>query len=147
MMRTVSLPTRFDRWFSELDGALQSAAPSEFFTPAIDMLEHADRYEILADLPGVKQGEVDVAFNEGTLTIRGERSVPEISGGEASEGEASERRLVRAERRSGKFARAVVFREEVDVEKIEATFKDGVLCVRVPKIERRKPRQIPVAVH
>ena len=137
MMRTVSIPMRFDRWFSEIDGALQGATPGELFTPAVDMLEHADRYEILVDLPGVKQGEVDVAFNNGTLTIRGERSVAEVSEG----------RVIRAERRSGKFSRAVVFREEVDVENIEATFKDGVLCVRVPKTLRRKPRQIPVAVH
>ncbi|MCP5066236.1 MAG: Hsp20/alpha crystallin family protein, partial [bacterium] len=124
-------------WFSELDAALQDATPGEVFTPAIDMLEHADRYEILADLPGVEQSEVDVAFNDGSLTIQGERSVPEVS----------EARVFRAERCSGRFARTVVFREEVDVENIEATFKDGVLCIRVPKVERRKPRQIPVAVH
>ncbi len=136
-MRTVSVPTLFDRWFNDLDGALQGATPAGLFTPAIDMLEYADRYEILADLPGVEQEKVDVAFNDGTLTIRGERAAPEVTEG----------RVFRAERRSGEFARSVVFREEVDVEHIEASFKDGVLTVRVPKSERRKPRQIPIAVH
>lgn len=135
-MRTVAVPIRFDRWLSEPGGVLRGVVHGELFTPAMDLHEHDDRYEVLVDLPGVEQSKVDVAFTDGTLRIRGERSLPEVAEG----------RVLRAERRSGTFSRGVVFREEVDVEQIEATFKDGVLRVRVPKSERCRPRQIPVTV-
>ncbi len=136
-MRSQSLPSLLDRWFADFDET-PSAPVARTFRPALDLIEYPDRYEVVADMPGVVQENVEVEFTDGALQIRGERP---------SEAAPEEGRVFRQERASGKFGRSVVFRDDVDVEKIEASFSDGVLRVRIPKSEKSKPRQIPVAVH
>ncbi|MAE94910.1 MAG: heat-shock protein Hsp20 [Deltaproteobacteria bacterium] len=136
-MPTLAVPTLFDRLIQDDGASLRGRSAGQAFTPALDLFEYSDRYEVAVDLPGVDQSKVDVAFKEGTLTIRGERAARAPEDG----------RLLRSERSAGRFGRSVVFREEVAVDEIGASFRDGVLTVTVPKTERRKPRQIPVAVH
>jgi HSP20 family protein len=133
-MRTHPLPGLFDRWLAEarMEGVERS------FAPVLDLAEHAEHYEIVVDLPGVAQDDVEVEFKDGALRIRGERP---------AEPTAENARTLRRERASGRFARTIAFQEDVDVEHIEASFRDGVLRVRVPKSERSRPRQIPVTVH
>ena len=134
-MRIHTAPSLFDRFFDE---ALSPAPVARPFRPALDLIEHPDRYEVVADLPGVDQKEVEVEFIEGVLHVRGERTGDTLS---------DEARAFRRERAAGKFARSIGFRDDIEVDGIDASFRDGVLRVNVPKSERNKPRQIPVTVN
>jgi HSP20 family protein len=137
-MHTHTLPTLLDRWLAGVDEGFSPTTAVRAFRPALDLIEHPDRYQVILDIPGVDQKNVSVEFIEGSLQIRGERLVPEIPEGV---------RTLRQERSAGRFGRSVAFRDDVDVEGIEATFRNGVLSVSVPKSEKAKPRQITVAVH
>ena len=134
-MRIHTVPSLFDRFFDE---ALSPAPVARPFRPALDLIEYPDRYEVVADLPGVDQKEVEVEFIEGVLHVRGERTGDALS---------DEARAFRRERAAGKFARSIGFRDDIDVDGIDASFRDGVLRVNVPKGERNRPRQIPVTVN
>lgn len=134
-MRIHTAPSLFDRFFEE---ALSPAPVARPFRPAFDLIEYPDRYEVVADLPGVDQKEVEVEFVEGVLHIRGERTGDELP---------DEARLCRRERATGGFARSIGFRDEIDVDRIDASFRAGVLRVNVPKSERSRPRQIPVTLN
>ena len=137
-MRTLTLTSPIDSFFHPR--GLAGAEP-QGFRPPLDLVETPTHYALSVDLPGVDPEKVDVAFDEGVLTVRGERA----PAGELPD----DARAVRRERRDGAFARRVAFRQEVeiDVEHIEAAFKDGVLTVTVPKVEKAGPRQIPVTMH
>ena len=137
-MRTHTLPSLLDRWLAGVEEGLPARTLVRTFQPSLDLVEHSERYEVVVDIPGVDQKDVTVEFAEGALQIRGERLAPEPP---------EEARVLRRERSAGRFGRSVVFRDEVDVARIEATFRDGVLRVSVPKSEKTRPRQSPVAVH
>ncbi len=94
------------------------------FVPAVDIKEEEDRYLIQVDLPGVDPQDVEVTLENNVLTIRGERKT-----------EAEEKRegYYRVERVYGSFFRSFTLPAEVDEEKIEASYKDGVLTISVPK--------------
>jgi len=134
-MRIHTVPSLFDRFFDEAFAPAPVARP---FRPALDLIEYPDRYEVVADLPGVDQKAVEVEFIEGVLHLRGDRVADALP---------EEARGYRRERATGKFARAIGFRDDVEVDGIDASFRDGVLRVNVPKSERNKPRQIPVTVN
>jgi len=134
-MRIHTAPGLFDRFLDEAFTPAQVARP---FRPAFDLIEYPDRYEVVADLPGVDQKEVEVEFIEGALHVRGERTDGTPSG---------DARAYRRERTTGKFNRSIGFRDDVEVDEIDASFRDGVLRVNIPKSARNKPRQIPVAVN
>ena len=93
--------------------------------PAVDVVEQDDKFEVYADLPGVKQEDVDVQVEKDVLTIRGER---------------------KGERLAGAFSRVFTLPKHIDVEKIAASLKDGVLTLTLPKRPEAQPRQIKVAV-
>ena len=75
-MRNHTVPSLFDRFFDE---ALSPAPVARPFRPALDLIEYPDRYEVVADLPGVDQKEVEVEFIEGVLHVRGERAGDTLS--------------------------------------------------------------------
>src|SRR4051812_11016177 len=102
----------------------------------MDLVETEDHYLLKADLPGMKQEDVSIEFNEGTLTLSGERR---------SDYERKEKGFFRLERSFGKFSRSLSLPEGIDAGKIAASFHDGVLEVVVPKPEERKPRRIEVS--
>lgn len=105
------------------------------FAPALDVEEDADGFTLLVDLPGVSPELVDVSLEESVLTISGERAAPENNDN-----------LRRAERRFGRFHRAVRLPDRVDGDRVSASYRDGVLRVEVPKAEEAKPRRIAVSV-
>jgi HSP20 family protein len=86
----------------------------------------------------MKQEDVSIEFNDGTLTIAGERK---------AEYERKEKGFFRLERSFGKFSRSLTLPDGIDPDKIGAEFHDGVLDVTIPKPEARKPRRIEVAWH
>ena len=134
-MRIHTVPSLFDRF---VDEALSPAPVARPFRPALDLIEYPDRYEVVADLPGVDQKGVEVEFIEGVLHVRGERAGDTLF---------DQAKAYRRERATGKFARSIGFRDDIEVDGIDASFQEGVLRVKVPKSERNKPRQIPVTVN
>lgn len=105
------------------------------WTPALDVRERDDRFVVTLDLPGMEPSDVEVTFEDGTLTIRGSREFTE---------EEKDETYHRIERSFGSFARSVRLPRVADDEKIEASFDKGVLTVDVPKREEAKPRTIDV---
>jgi HSP20 family protein len=110
--------------------------------PATDTYETREAYVLETDLPGVRAEDVEISFERNTLTIRGSRQWPLQSAQENGQ----EFRVHGAERIAGNFARAIRLPEYVDGERIEATFADGVLTVKVPKAQSALPRKIDVKV-
>jgi HSP20 family protein len=133
LVRPEPFSTEFTRLFNSLWDA---PAASSRWIPEMDLVESEDHYLLKADLPGMKQEDVAIEFNDGTLTISGERK---------AEYERKEKGFFRLERSFGKFSRSLTLPEGVDPDRIEASFHDGVLDVRIPKPEQRKPRRIEVA--
>jgi HSP20 family protein len=106
--------------------------------PAVDVLESKDSYLIRAELPGMKREDIKVEIKDGTLVLSGERN---------SEKPADGVEYRHLERVAAKFWRSFSLPETVKQDGIEATYKDGILEIRVPKVEAAKPRQIEISVH
>jgi HSP20 family protein len=107
------------------------------WAPAVDIKETETEYVVTADLPEVKKEEVKVTFYEGMLTIEGERKLEKEEKGET---------FHRIERGYGKFVRRFLLATEVEINRITAEFKNGVLNVRVPKTVNVRPKAIEVKV-
>ncbi|MCM8779931.1 MAG: Hsp20/alpha crystallin family protein [Candidatus Omnitrophica bacterium] len=105
--------------------------------PSLDVAEDKDNITIKADLPGVKQADIDVSVSGDILTIRGERK---------QEQAVKEKKIHRIERFYGVFTRSLTLPDSVDSSKISAVYKDGVLEITLPKTEKAKPKQIKVEV-
>jgi HSP20 family protein len=101
------------------------------YLPPLDVHESDERYELRLDVPGVAKSALKLHFEQDALTIRGER-------------DGSSETARRSERWSGQFERTLSIPESIDADKIEATLRDGVLTVVLPKAEKAKPRQIAV---
>jgi HSP20 family protein len=133
LVRPEPFSTEFNRLFNSL---WDQRAVSQRWVPEMDLVETDEHYLLKADLPGMKQGDVGIEFNDGTLTISGERN---------AEYDRKEKGFFRLERSFGKFSRSLTLPDGVDPDKIHAGFRDGVLEVTIPKPEQRKPRRIEVA--
>lgn len=105
------------------------------WTPRVDVREEQERYLVEVDLPGMNRENVEVTMDNDVLTISGERKF---------ESEKEDEKVYRRERFCGKFTRSMTFPGDVDFEKIEAAFKDGVLRIEIPKSEQAKTRQIEI---
>jgi HSP20 family protein len=105
--------------------------------PAMDLVETDDHYVLTADLPGLSEGDINLEFEGDTLTLSGERKSESV---ERKEG------FYRVERATGSFSRSLTLPEGVDPEAVKATFDKGVLEVRIPKPEQRKPKKVSIQV-
>ncbi len=103
--------------------------------PTLDVYEDKDKITVRAELPGMKKEDIDISLQGNTLTISGERKQQE----ERREGET-----YRSEIYYGRFQRSITLPAPVDANKIQATYKDGILNVTLPKSEEAKPKQIQV---
>ena len=126
------LQTLFDSMF---DAPTPSAGALRRWMPAMDLVENDDHYVLKADLPGLTQDDIKIEFEDRTLTVSGERK---------SEHEAKKDGYYRVERAFGSFSRSLTLPEGVDAEAVTANFANGVLEVRIPKPEVRKPRRIEI---
>ncbi len=106
--------------------------------PAVDVLENKDSYLIRAELPGMKKEDINLEVKDGMLVLSGETKSEKPA-------EGVEYRL--AERVRTKFSRSFSLPETAKQDGIEATYKDGILEIRVPKVDEVKPRQIEITVH
>jgi HSP20 family protein len=124
----------FDTVFEQPSGGSRNVMRR--WMPAMDLVESGDHFVLRADLPGMSQEDVNIEFEDGTLTISGERKAEH---GEEKEG------YHRVERSFGAFSRSLTLPQGVDADAVTASFDRGVLEVRVPKPEERRPRRIEIS--
>jgi HSP20 family protein len=105
--------------------------------PAMDMVEKDSAYEISAELPGLDEKNVEIKLANGNLVIKGEKN---------EEKEEREKEYHLSERRYGAFQRTFRVPEGVDADKIDASFKNGVLTVRLPKLPAAKQSEKQISV-
>ncbi len=107
------------------------------FVPVVNTREADDAYYIEVELPGVKKEDISIDVNDDTLTISGERKVKE---------EHKEDNFYKVESVYGKFERSFSLPEDVDTDKIEATSKNGVLEIKIPKVQKveKAPKKIEI---
>lgn len=107
------------------------------WAPRVDVSENKDAYMIKAELPGVDKSDVKITLHDNVLTVKGEKK---------QEKEEKDVNLHRVERSFGLFQRSFSLPQTVKSDKIDASFKDGVLVITLPKAEEAKPREIEVKV-
>ncbi len=129
-----SLQDEVERVFRSALGD-RTAANAGAFTPMLDVEENDEAFTLHIELPGVQAEHVDVSLEENVLTIAGERNF-------YNDREADGFR--RIERHFGRFHRAVRLPDRVDADRVEATYRDGMLTIVVPKAEESKPRRISI---
>src|SRR4051812_7022773 len=141
------------------------------WVPAMDLVETDDHFVLRADLPGMDESDIDLSLEENVLTLSGERkaeheeqregfyrleraagtfsrslTLPRPAGGPRAEREGRRGGCSRLERAAGTFSRSLTLPEGVEGDAINATFDKGVLEVRIPKPEQRKPRKLQIQV-
>lgn len=132
------LQDEINRLFGNVNQTDGSSSATATWIPAVDIHEFTDRFELYVDVPGVDPNAVELTLEDGVLTLCGER-VPRSSKGD------SEPQYRRTERSQGQFYRRFVLPDTVDSEKVNATGKDGVLTVTIPKKAKAMPRRIQIA--
>ena len=105
--------------------------------PAMDLVETDEHFVLKADLPGLAEADVNVEVEDNVLTISGERK---------AEHEDKREGYVRVERAFGSFRRSLTLPEGINPDAVQASFDKGVLEVRIPKPEERKPRKVAIQV-
>ena len=133
LMRPEPFSQEVNRLFNTLFDAGETSA--QRWVPAMDLVEEQDHFVLKADLPGLAEDDVSIEIQDNTLTVSGERR---------SEHEQRERGWYRVERSFGRFSRSLTLPEGVNAEAITADFDKGVLSVRIPKPEERKPRRVAI---
>lgn len=132
-----NLHSQMQRFFEPFFGRLNDEdLMGGTWIPPVDVIEEKDAIVVSAELPGIRQEDVDIQYENGILTLRGSRTM---------ESETAEKTFHRVERMYGTFARSFTLPRSVDPERIEATYQNGLLEVRVPKREEAKPKQIRIS--
>jgi HSP20 family protein len=104
--------------------------------PVVDILETDSSFAVKAELPGVDKDHVHVHIDNNILTIKGEKKL-----------EVKDEKRHRIECSYGSFVRSFSLPQDIEVEKIEASYKDGILTLTLPKLEKAQPKQIEVKVN
>jgi len=131
--------TLFDDFFSGFDLTPHGLSPASFtgFVPPIDIKENEKEFLIRAELPGVEEKDIEVTVTGDTVTIKGEKK---------EEKENTEKNYYYMERSYGSFRRIIPLAEEMEANKAEASFKNGVLNIKVPKSKQAgaKGTKVPI---
>jgi HSP20 family protein len=133
------LRNEIDRLFDSPLNALASDSHQfqSGWLPSVDLHEDRDHLVLRAELPGMKKEDIDVSLHGEVLTLSGERM---------EEKQFEQAETYRSERFLGKFQRTFTLPVAVDATKVQASYKDGILTVRLPKAEEAKPKQIEVKI-
>ena len=138
-----SLQTEMNRLFNTFFDAPSSGGGGgnggavRRWLPPMDLIETDDHFVLRADLPGLSEEDVAIEFEDNVLTVAGERK---------TEHEDEREGYYRMERSFGQFRRSLTLPDGVDADGISAAFDKGVLEVRIPKPEERKPRRVAIQV-
>ena len=131
LLNTYTMPAR-RKTTAEDNGPLETGD----WAPVVDILETNNEFVLKVELPGVEKDDVQVAIDNHILTVKGEKK-----------NDDQEKKIHRTECRYGSFVRHFTLPQDVDVDKVEATCKNGVLSLTLTKMEQAKPKQIEVKVH
>lgn len=123
-----------DRHFDQSAGQAYWPPHAGVF-PLVNVTEDQDHFYIRSEIPGMKSEEINISATGRNLTISGERKIASEDGNV---------RYHRRERDDGKFSRAIALPSDIQVDKIEAVYVDGILCIDIPKADESKPKQITV---
>jgi HSP20 family protein len=129
-----SLQSEVNRVFDAFFGN-GSGSRTRRWVPAMDLVETDDHLVLRADLPGLSRDDVEIEIKDGVLTVAGERRADHE---EKSEG------FYRVERAFGRFSRSLTLPDGIDADSVTADFSDGVLEVRIPRPEQRKPHRVAI---
>ena len=127
----------FNNLFDQPNQAGRNGGAGPRWIPAMDLVEAGDHYVLRADLPGLSDEDVNVQLEDNVLTISGERK---------AEHETQQEGYYRLERAFGGFSRSLALPEGVDPDGVQAHFDRGVLEIRIPKPEQKKPRQVQISL-
>jgi HSP20 family protein len=126
----------FDNFFTGWPEPKKGLLEGEWI-PSIDVAETDDNITVTAEIPGIKQEEVDIAITDDVLTLKGEKK---------EEKEIKEKNYCRIERSYGSFQRSVRLPSGVKGDEAKAAYKDGILTITIPKTEEVKPKHIMIDV-
>ncbi len=131
-----TLQARFFEPFFGRFNFLDDELPSGTWAPAVDVAEEKDKILVKIEVPGMEEKDLKVHFEDGILTVTGERQFER----------KDERNYHRIERSYGTFTRSFSLPRSIDANQITATYRNGVLEVEIPKKEEAKPKQIAINV-
>ncbi len=130
------LRNRMDKIFKNFDSSFLNdpvfSIPSN--TPKTNLIEDGDHFEVQAELPGVSKEALDIKIQGKYLEISGERTIDTPEG----------YKVHRSERVGSTFSKSFTLPDNVDADKVDATLKDGILYLNLPKLEAEKPKMIEV---
>lgn len=127
-----------NRLNSMFDESIDADHEPVTWSPRIDLIEHEDRFELLAELPGLEKENVKLELKNNQLSISGEK---------VNVFDKQDHHLHLTERRYGRFERKFQLPAILDTEQISADFVDGLLLVKLPKQEETKPKAIEISTH
>jgi len=133
----LSIKENFDRLLQDYFGGFGEKRSEEVWYPLIDIKETADEIVVAAEIPGMKKSDIKLTMSDDQLTIQGERKM---------EKEERNETYYRIERTYGKFKRVIKLPVPVDTQDISATYKDGILQIKLPKSEKSKAKKIAIEV-
>jgi HSP20 family protein len=128
-----------NRVFGNLNDGETSSATAQW-SPAVDVREYSDRFQLLLDVPGVEPKNVEITLDNGVLTVSGNRGEENWMGRNGAE-QPQQQRL---ERPLGRFYRRFILPDTVDAENVNASGQHGVLEIVIPKQPKAQPRRIEV---
>jgi HSP20 family protein len=118
-------------------GAEEEDLSATAWAPPVDIFETEDKVVLKAELPGLRKEDIEIQVRDNTLTLKGEKKF---------EKEVKEESYHRVERAYGSFQRSFTLPSTIKQDAIEASFKDGILEISLPKAEEAKPKQIKIQV-
>lgn len=138
-LRTLpDIQSEMNRLFDSFFGRPATAAVGErMWAPLLDVYETKDDLVVSFDLPGMSEKDVNISITGEVLTVKGERRV---------ERELKDESYHRMERIHGKFERAIQLPIPVQADKVKASYRDGVLEIKLPKAEEVKPKEIKINI-
>jgi len=137
MLLNINPWSELERIRRELDSVFSRGASSTTF-PLVNVYDVKNDIIVEAELPGMVSNDINITYNDGILTLSGERKQSDTY---------KEMTVVRSERSVGDFEKSFRIPSKVDQNKISASFNNGILTITMPKSEEAKPKQISIEAH
>lgn len=128
-LRTLKHPN----WEREFEHLFNFAREDQW-SPAVEIAEEEKFFAVYLDVPGLKKEEIDIEIKDNRLFVAGERKAS-----------VDQEKVLRSERRYGKFSRIFTLPQDVNTDAVEARFEEGVLSVILPKVEKVQPKKITIS--